>query len=219
MRPIDRTIARDAVAISVAVGVIGVSFGVIAVSRGVSALEAQAMSLLVFAGASQFALIAGVGVGLPAAVAAGLLLNARHVPFGVALVPIIRGPWWRRALASHFIIDESTAYSLAQRDPQKARQGYYAVGITLFACWQIGTAVGALAGASIDYRAFGIDAAFPAGLLALLAPQVRTATARVAALAGAAIAVGTTPFVTSGMPIALAAAGVVIALAPRRARP
>lgn len=214
----DRTILRDAVAIAVAVGVIGVSFGVIAVSRGVSALEAQAMSLFVFAGASQFALIAGVGVGLPGAVAAGLLLNARHVAFGVALVPSIQGPWWKRALASHFIIDESTAYSLAQSDPRRAREGFFAVGILLFACWQIGTATGALAGASIDYRAFGIDAAFPAGLFALLAPQLRGPRARVAALCGAAIAVASTPLVSSGLPIALASLGVLVAVAPARTR-
>lgn len=214
----ERTILRDAVAIAVAVGVIGVSFGVIAVSRGVSALEAQAMSLFVFAGASQFALIAGVGVGLPGAVAAGLLLNSRHVPFGVALVPSIQGPWWKRAVASHFVIDESTAYSLAQSDPRRAREGFYAVGILLFACWQVGTAVGALAGASIDYRAFGIDAAFPASLLALLAPQLRAARTRVAALCGTVIAVATTPFVSSGLPITLAALGVLVAFAPPRAR-
>jgi 4-azaleucine resistance transporter AzlC len=218
MRTIERTILRDALAISVAVGFIGVSFGVIATARGVSALQAQAMSLFVFAGASQFALIAGVGVGLPAAVAAGLLINARHIAFGVAVAPAIRGSWWRRALASQFIIDESTAYALAQRDPERSRQGFYAVGLLLFACWQIGTAVGALAGASIDYRAFGIDAAFPAGLLALLAPRLDGYRVRVAALCGAAIAVATTPFVTSGLPIALAAFGVVVAVVPRRRR-
>jgi 4-azaleucine resistance transporter AzlC len=218
MRTIERTILRDATAIAVAVGVIGVSFGVLATARGVSAAQAQAMSLLVFAGASQFALIAGVGVGLPGAVATGLLLNSRHIAFGVALVPTIRGPWWRRALASQFIIDESTAYSLAQTDPRRSRQGFYAVGIMLFACWQIGTAVGALAGASIDYLAFGIDAAFPASLLALLAPRLHTPAARAAALCGSVIAVASTPFVSSGLPVALAAFGVVVAIAPRRWR-
>lgn len=218
MRTIERTILRDAATIAVAVGVIGVSFGVIAVSRGVSPLQAQAMSLFVFAGASQFALVAGVGAGLAGALAAGLLLNARHLAFGVSLASVIRGPWWRRALASQLVIDESTAYSLAQRDPARSRQGFYAVGILLFACWQIGTAAGALAGTSIDYRAFGIDAAFPAGLLALLAPRLSTRAARSAALAGVTIALATTPFTPSGVPIALAAAGVAAAFVPRRGR-
>jgi branched chain amino acid efflux pump len=218
MRLPDRDITRDAVAIAVAVGVIGLSFGVIAVGRGVTPAEAQAMSLLVFSGGAQFVLVGGVGGGLAAALGSALLVNARHVAFGIAVAPVVGGPRWRRALASHIVLDESTAYALAQRDPRRMRQGFYAVGILLFLCWQAGTAVGALAGSAIDYRAFGIDAAFPAGLLAMTAPLLRTRQGRAAGAAGAAIALATTPLLPRGAPILLAVVGAAAGLAVGRPR-
>lgn len=213
MRTVERTILRDAATIGVAAAVIGVSFGVLAVGRGASVTQTWAMSLAVFAGGSQFVLIGGIGSGIAAAVVAGLLLNVRHVAFGISVAPFLRGPWWRRALASQIVVDESTGYSLTQPDLRRSRQGFFAVGLMLFAAWNAGTAVGALAGEAIDYRAFGIDAAFPALLLAMLAGQLTNRAARIAAVAGAAIAVAATPVVPRGAPMLLAAAGGFIALA------
>lgn len=205
--------------IAAAAGIIGVSFGVIAAGRGVSFAQTQVMSLTVFAGGSQFILVDGVGTGLAAAVLAGLVLNARHIAFGVALAPVIPGPWWRRALLSQVVVDESTAYALGQPTPQRARQGFLAVGGMLFVGWQLGTAIGALAGEAIDYRALGVDAAFPALLLAVLVPQLSDRAGRVAAIAGAAIAVAATPFTPTSTPVMLAAVGGVLALAVRERTP
>lgn len=217
MRLPERDILRDAVAISVAVGLVGVSFGVIAVGRGVSPLQAQVMSLGVYAGGSQFVLVGGVGVGLGAALAGALLVNARLTAFGIALAPVITGPRWRRAVVVQAIADEPAAYSLGQSDPERARQGFYAVALIQFACWQLGTAAGILAGSAVDYRAFGIDAAFPAGLLALIAPMLRTREGRASAAAGAAIALAATPVLPhGGGPILLAALGAAAGLAVGR---
>ena len=207
---------RDAATIAVAAAVIGVSFGVLAVGRGASIAQTSAMSLAVFAGGSQFVLIGGIGSGLAAAVVAGLMLNVRHVAFGISVAPFIDGPWWRRALASQLVIDESTGYSLSQPDIRRSRQGFFAVGLLLFAAWNAGTVVGAVAGESIDYKAFGIDAAFPALLLAMLAGLLTSRAARVAAVSGAIIAVATTPVVPRGAPMLLAAAGGLIGLAVDR---
>jgi 4-azaleucine resistance transporter AzlC len=208
---IDRTILRDAVTIAVAVGLIGASFGLISASRGVPYVQTQGMSLLVFAGGSQFVLLGGIGSGLAAAVVSALLLNARHVAFGLAVAPLVGGPPWRRALSSHIIVDESTAYALAQPDPRRSRQGLYVVGALLFVAWQVGTAVGALAGEAVDHRSLGIDAAFPAGMLALLVPQLRDRQTRLTALAAAGTAVALTPLLTPGAPM-LAAALVALAI-------
>jgi len=218
MRSSHRTILRDGVAIGLAVGTIGISFGVLGRAAGLSPAMACAMSALVFAGGSQFLAIAVVtaGGGVPAAVLGGLLLNARHVPFGIALVPMLRGRLALRALSSQLVIDESTAFALAQPTPELGRRAFYTVGITLFLFWQAGTAVGALAGGALDPSAAGIDAAFPAGLLALLVPQLRTRQARVAALAGAAIALAATPLLPAGGPILVAALGAFVGLAVGR---
>ena len=192
---------------------VGVSFGVVAAGKGIPFEKIQFMSLTVFAGGSQFVLVGGVGSGVAAAVVAGLVLNARHIAFGLSLAPVLDGPLWRRALSSQIVIDESTVDVLAQPELRLARQGFYAVGVFLFVSWQVGTAIGALAGEAIDYKAFGIDAAFPAGLLAMLGPQLNSRSARLAAVLGAAIAVASTPLLPRGVPILVAAVGGLIAFA------
>jgi 4-azaleucine resistance transporter AzlC len=213
MRTFERTIVRDAATIALAAAMVGVSFGVVAAGKGIPFEKIQFMSLTVFAGGSQFVLVGGVGSGLAAAVVAGLVLNARHVAFGLSLAPVLDGPLWRRAVSGQIIIDESTVYALAQPNLRLARQGFYAVGVFLFVSWQVGTAIGALAGEAIDYKAFGVDAAFPAGLLAMLGPQLKTRSARLAAVLGAAIAVASTPILPRGMPILVAVVGALVAFA------
>jgi predicted branched-subunit amino acid permease len=83
----------------------------------------------------------------------------------------------------------------------------------VFVCWNIGTAVGAIAGDAIgDPEAFGLDAAFPAGFVALAVPHLRTRAGRVAAVAGAVIALVLIPVAPAGVPIVAAAAGVLPAM-------
>jgi|1186.fasta_scaffold04423_3 4-azaleucine resistance transporter AzlC len=217
----ERRILRDGIAIGVAVGVIGASFGVLARTAGLDPLMICAMSALVFAGGSQFLAVAVVasGGGLLPAVVGGLMLNARHIPFGLSLAPVLRGSLGRRLISSQLVIDESTAFALSQPDRRLGRRAFYTVGITLFLCWQVGTALGALAGGTIgDPAALGIDAAFPAGLLALMVPRLREAEARVAALTGAILALAATPLLPAGTPILVASAGAIAGMAVNRSR-
>jgi 4-azaleucine resistance transporter AzlC len=215
----ERRIARDGIAIGIAVGVIGGSFGVFARTAGIDPVMTCAMSALIFAGGSQFlaAAVVASGGGLLAAVIGGLLLNARHIPFGLSLVPILRGGLLRRVVSSQLVIDESTAFALSQPTPELGRRAFYTVGITLFCCWQIGTAVGAFAGGAIgDPATLGIDAAFPAGLLALTVPRLRHAHTRVAAMAGASLALAATPLLPAGAPILVAVLGAAAGMAVNR---
>ena len=213
MRTFERTLVRDSATIALAAAMVGVSFGVVAAGKGIPFEQIQFMSLTVFAGGSQFVLVGAVGSGVGAAVVAGLVLNTRHIAYGLSLAPVLDGPLWRRALSSQIVIDESTVYALAQPELRLARQGFYAVGVFLFVSWQVGTAIGALAGEAIDYKAFGIDAAFPAGLLAMLGPQLNSRSARLAAVLGATIAVASTPILPRGVPILVAVVGALIAFA------
>ena len=93
-----------------------------------------AMSLVVFAGGSQFLAIATIASGgTPlAAVLGGIVLNARHLPYGLAVAPLLRGPLWKRALSSQIVLDESTALALAQPTPELGRVAFYACGCMLF---------------------------------------------------------------------------------------
>jgi branched chain amino acid efflux pump len=98
----------------------------------------------------------------------------------------------------------------AHDDPATARQAFLATGVSVWVCWNAGTLAGALLGGGLgDPRALGLDAMFPAAFLALLAPQLRRPGARVAAVAGAAIALVAVPVVPAGVPVIVALAGVV----------
>ena len=209
---------RAAAILAATSGLIAISFGVLARTSGISLAMTCVMSLVVFAGGAQFLAIATIAAGgTPlAAVIGGIVLNARHLPYGLAVAPFLRGPLWKRALSSHVVLDESTALAIAQPTPEFGRLAFYACGCMLFAAWNLGTLAGALAGGAIaDPAAFGLDAAFPASMLALLAPLLRRRDVRAAALAGSLIALAATPFTGPGVPILLSAAGVLTAFLVR----
>lgn len=212
---------RKAIVLGAAVGIYGISFGVLAVAAGLTALQAMALSTLVFAGGAQFAAVGVVaaGGGAFAAVASGLLLNSRYVAFGLAVARRVRGRLAKRLLAAHLVIDESSALALAERDPRAAERAFWLTGASVFVFWNAGTALGALAGARLgDPEVLGLDAAFPAGFLALLAPLLDTPAARASAVGGALVALALLPVAPPGVPILAAALGVVAGLS-RPGRP
>lgn len=205
---------RAALTFAATSGLIALSFGLLARTSGLSLVMTCAMSLVVFAGGAQFLAVATIASGgTPlAAVLGGIVLNARHLPYGLAVAPLLRGPLWKRALSSQIVLDESTALALSQPTPELGRLALYACGCMLFATWNLGTLIGALAGGAIaDPSALGLDAAFPASMVALLAPLLRRRELRTAALAGGALALAATPFTAPGVPILLAAAGALAA--------
>lgn len=216
--------ARDIALVCLADGLVGLSFGAIAVTAGFPIWLPMLLSLVVFAGASQFMFIAIVGAGGNpiAAVVAGLLVNARHLPFGLAIGDAVGTGWLRRIVGSHVLIDESTAFAMSQSDPRRRRAAYWACGLGLFACWNIGVLVGAYGGTLISSTdALGMDAAFPAVLLALLMPALRDRQTRMAALVGGVIAVATGLVLPAGLPVLLALVALPLALVtgrPRRGR-
>src|SRR6201747_1306008 len=86
----------------------GVSFGVLA-QPVMGSVAPVVMSLIVFSGAAQFAALTVLtaGGGAVAAIAAGMLMNARWLPMGLAVGPFLRGRPWRRALESQALVDAS----------------------------------------------------------------------------------------------------------------
>lgn len=207
---------RDGIVIGLAVGVFAIGFGVLSVNNGLSVAQTAAMSALVFTGASQFAAVGVIAAGGSAATAIGsaLLLAARNGFYGATMSGHIRGPWWKRLMAAHLTIDESTALGIAQREPKDVAAAFWAGGISVFVFWNIGTLIGALGGQAIgDPNALGLDAAFPAGFISLAAGSLRHQAGRVAAGSGLVIALLAVPFTPAGVPILLAAAGAVIAYA------
>ena len=211
--PATRGIARDAVGIAIASGAYAISFGAIATAAGLSLLQTGALSLLMFTGASQFALVGVVGAGgsIWAGAVAAALLGSRNTLYGVRLSTMLEVRGWRRAVGSHFVIDETTAMAIARDDPQLSRYAFWVTGVALFVLWNTGTLIGALATQAIsDPKVFGLDAAPPAAYLALLAPRLRAREPLAIALAAAVIAILALPFVPAGVPLLIVAVLVAV---------
>jgi len=202
---------RDGIAIGVATGVVGLAFGVLARAEGLSVAQACAMSLLVFTGASQLAAVSIVGAGgsaLAASVSA-LLLAGRNALYGPVVAPWLAGDRRAtRAVAAQLIIDESAGVGAAQPDPTRRRRGFWAAGLGVYVCWNLGTAVGAIAGGALgDLDAWGLDAAFPAAFVALLAPHLQRPSGRTAAAVAGVVATASLALVPTGLPVVLGAVG------------
>jgi branched chain amino acid efflux pump len=200
-------ILRDALGIGLATGAYGLSFGALAVAAGLTVPQACALSGLMFTGASQFAFVGLIGGGAAAAAATALLLGARNGLYGLRLSELlgVRGP--RRALAAQLVIDESTAMAVGRDSSAAARLGFWATGAAVFACWNLATLAGALAGAALsDPRALGLDAAAPAAFVALLAPRLDGREPRAVVAVAAAAALLAVPLVPAGVPVLVAAA-------------
>ncbi|MFJ4650869.1 AzlC family ABC transporter permease [Nocardia sp. NPDC088792] len=211
-RTLDRGVLTGIAAICLAVAIIGVSYGATAVTSGFPTWLPMLMSVAVVAGGSEFVFlgILTAGGSLIAAVLAGLLVNARHVPYGLS-VPDVVGTGWRRLLGTHVMNDESVAMALSQPDRERRRAAYWLCGLAVVAAWPIGAAIGAELGSIVpNPNAFGLDAVFPAVLISLVLPALRDPATRTAALAGAAVAALATPFLGAGIPVLLALTAVLL---------
>ncbi len=184
-------------------------------TAGFTVAQACAMSLLVFTGASQLAVVSVIDAGgaVGTAVANGIMLSLRHVAYGAAVSRVLPRHLGKRLLSSQVIIDESTAMAAAQTDRATARFAFTVTGATLFVAWNLSTLAGALLSTNVtNPETFGLDAVFPAAFVALIAPQLRRPGAPRAAAAGLIIAAALVPFTPAGIPIIAAALGVCVAI-------
>ena len=209
---------RAGLPIAPAALLVGISFGVLA-EPVMGTVAPIVMSAVVFAGSAQFAALAvlAAGGGPGAAIVAGVLLNARYVPMGVALAPSLRGGTLRRAVVGQAMVDASWAMSSrggGHFDP------VFMVGATVpsYPAWVAGTAIGVLAGDLIgDPERLGLDALFPAFFLALLVTELGRGPRAIAAAAiGSALALALAPVTAPGIPVIAACAAALIALRPGR---
>ncbi|MFF7128424.1 AzlC family ABC transporter permease [Streptomyces sp. NPDC008240] len=208
------SLVRDSSLVWLASGIVGVSFGAVSVAGGLPVWVPVLMSLVVYAGSAQFSAVGVLlaGGGPLAAAATGLLLNTRTAAFSLAVAEPIGTGRATRFLGAHLVTDETVAFALAQPDPRRRRRAFWIAGLGLFAVWNTGVLAGALAGRALgDTARYGLDAAFPAVLAALVVPTLRAdATLRRCALPGAALALAVTPAVPAGVPVLLALAGLFL---------
>ena len=207
--------SRDCLMMGIATGVLGFTFGVSADAAGFNLPKIVVMSALVFNGPAQFAAVGvisdgGTGAG---AIGSGMLMAARNALYGPVVRRLVPPRTLARLVAAHFVLDSNTAMALARTERRDSAGVFWFMGVTLWCFWNSGSVVGALVGSSIGTQeTWGIDAAFPAISVGLLAPHVRTAAGRTAALAATAVAVGAIPISGPGIPVLLALVAVAPAL-------
>ena len=203
-----------------AVALYGVSFGALSVTAGLDVWQTQVLSLLMFSGGSQFALIGLVAAGAPGATAvlAAGLLGIRNGLYSLRTAPIVGRGFWKRLIAGQWTIDESTAVALAQPTPALSRLGFWVTGAGIYVGWNAMTLVGALLGDQLgDVRAYGLDAAAAAAFLGLLWPRIQSREPVVTAGVAAVVTAVTIPTLPIGSPVVSAAVvGVTMHIVHRR---
>lgn len=201
-----RAVIRDSLSISIAVGTYGAAFGVASVAAGLSIAQTCALSLLLFSGASQFAVagVLGAGGSAMSAIAASALLALRNGFYGARMAPLLQVRGFKRLLAAQITIDESTAVALAHEETSvsDARKGFWLTGGGIYLFWNLATLLGALGANSLgDPAQWGLDATIPAAFLGLLWPRLKSSISRLVALAAICLALLLTPFLSPGLPI------------------
>jgi len=215
----DDRFALKAVVVGLAVGAFGVAFGVAAVGAGMPAWMAVLSSIVVFAGASQFAFVAVTATADPLTGAiSGILLNLRIIAFSLALAPrLTQTTLGGRLLDGYLITDESASLAF-DGDVPGTRRRLRLAGASVGAFWVAATALGAYGGDLLgDVRAYGFDVAFPAAFVALLAPALRRPEGRRIALTAAVIALVAMQALPTGPAVLLAGLAVLPALLGRSA--
>jgi predicted branched-subunit amino acid permease len=206
---------RASLAVGLAVAAYGVSFGALAVASGLDIWQTCVLSLFMFSGGSQFALIGvlasgGVAAG-PAAITSAALLGVRNSLYSMRMSPIVGGPWWRKLLAAQWTIDESTAVSTAQPTLRGQKVGFRVTGAVIYVGWNLTTLIGALLGDLVgDVRQYGLDAAAAAAFLGLLWPRLRARQPIAVAAAAAVVAALLIPWLPPGLPVLAAALVAVV---------
>ncbi len=213
-----RRLWQESAGIAVSAAGFGFVYGLAARGAGFAPLEAMAMSVLVFAGAAQFAAVGYVvgGLAWPGVILLTALLNARHLLYSAALSPWLRDrPAVHRAAMAHLLTDEAFALSIAHfnRLGRADERGYWiaAIGST-FIPWNVATLAGVLLGGRItDPSQFGLDVVFPAAMAGLCVGLITGRRELVAAAVGAVVGVFVT--LAAGSGVGIVAGGVLGPLA------
>jgi predicted branched-subunit amino acid permease len=205
----DSAAIRKGLAVGLAAAAYGVSYGALAVAAGLDIWQTCVMSLLMFTGGSQFALVGviatgGVAAG-PAAIASAAILGIRNGIYGIRMAPIVGGSWWLRFAAAWVTIDETTAVATTQPTPRSQRIGFWVTAAATFVGWNLTSLIGGLIGDALgDVRQYGLDAAAAAAFLGLLWPRLKQLQTVAVAAAAAVVAVAFTPVLIPGLPVLVA---------------
>lgn len=205
-------LVKAIILISIAIGIVGISLGSIAASFNLPMWIPLLLSISVLAGAAEFTFIGMIATGANPVFAAftGLLINLRHLPFGLSVAEFIQNNIFKY-FACHVMNDESVMFGMSQHTQALKLKAYWLCGISVAICWPIGVIIGFILGKNIpDIYAFGIDAAFPAILFTLIIPMLKHPLTRNRTFLGATLALMSFPFLATGLPVLVSLLGLML---------
>ncbi len=188
---------KDELPLLLGVAPFGMIYGILALAAGLSEAEAQAMSVVVFAGSAQFMLAQLVGSGTPALVmiVTGFVINLRHALYSASIAPHVKklSPMWKTLLA-YLLTDEAYAIAITryQKKDQSPHKHWYflGTGLTLWTSWQISTAIGVYLGTQIP-DSWSLDFTLALTFIALVVPALKDRPSILAAASASIVAVMT----------------------------
>ena len=204
IKPKNDAVERTSLSVAFTVGLYGAAFGAAGITAGFSILQTCLLSLLLFSGASQFAVVGIMGAGGSAAsaIATATLLGFRNALYGLQLAPILKVTGLRRIIASQITIDESTAVSTLQSNDSDRKRAFYLTGFGVYIFWNLFTFLGALGASAIgDPSVWGLAAAVPAAFCGLVWPRLKDKRLFLISACAIILALLLTPITPAGIPI------------------
>ncbi|CAB4589410.1 unannotated protein [freshwater metagenome] len=204
IKPKNDPVERTSLSVAFTVGLYGAAFGAAGITAGFSILQTCLLSLLLFSGASQFAVVGIMGAGGSAvsAIATATLLGFRNALYGLQLAPILKVTGLKRIIASQITIDESTAVSTLQSNDSDRKRAFYLTGFGVYIFWNLFTFLGALGASAIgDPSVWGLDAAVPAAFCGLVWPRLKDKRLFLISACAIILALLLTPITPAGIPI------------------
>ncbi len=198
------------VGVGLATGLYGISFGALGTAAGLTVWQTQVLSLLMFSGGSQFAVIGVIAASGPAgaipAIISAWLLGIRNGFYALRLNSVLHLTGLIKLLAAQLTIDESNAVSASQDEPRNSKLGFWITGVSVFVFWNLFTLVGALLGSAMsDPSEWGLDAAAAAAFLGLVWPRLKNLQSNLTAAFSIALTLLLVPVLPSGIPVIVAA--------------
>ena len=204
IKPKNDAVERTSLSVAFTVGLYGAAFGAAGITAEFSILQTCLLSLLLFSGASQFAVVGIMGAGGSAvsAIATATLLGFRNALYGLQLAPILKVTGLKRIIASQITIDESTAFSTLQSNDSDRKRAFYLTGFGVYIFWNLFTFLGALGASAIgDPSVWGLDAAVPAAFCGLVWPRLKDKRLFLISACAIILALLLTPITPAGIPI------------------
>ncbi len=204
IKPKNDAVERTSLSVAFTVGLYGAAFGAAGITAEFSILQTCLLSLLLFSGASQFAVVGIMGAGGSAvsAIATATLLGFRNALYGLQLAPILKVTGLKRIIASQITIDESTAVSTLQSNDSDRKRAFYLTGFGVYIFWNLFTFLGALGASAIgNPSVWGLDAAVPAAFCGLVWPRLKDKRLFLISACAIILALLLTPITPAGIPI------------------